>query len=112
MNEKDTKKSDSKNINEEEEDQEVVFDACIFNCSYAEQQILEDEKEIEGNMKRNNPNNQRGKQININSPKNRDQRTDVLVSDTLSEDATLSIDDKSLLDYDSSNSWESVKQHG
>lgn len=104
-----TNTSNNKDTNEEEEEQ-VVFNACIFNCSYAEQQILEDEKEKEGNIKRNHPKCQKWKQINTARSKDRDQKTDVLVADSLSEE-TLSMDDRSLLDYDSSNSWESAKRN-
>lgn len=78
---------------DEEESNNEVFEACIFNCSYAEQQ-LEDEEE----------GNKQNRRMKVNDDEN--QKLDVVVSDSISEDGTCSMDDKSLLDYDSSNSWE------
>ena len=80
---------------DEEESNKEVFEACIFNCSYAEQQ-LEDEQE----------GNKLNRKMKVNDE---NQQLDVVVSDSVSEDGTCSMDDKSLLDYDSSNSWESKR---
>ena len=70
---------------------------CIFNCSYAEQQLVEEERTKRKNRKID-PNTVGGESL------------DVIVNDTTSDEGSMSMDDKSLLDYDSSNSWESEKK--
>ena len=86
------------NLNRKQDDEveEQVFEACIFNCSYAEQQLEDEEK---------------GSSINANKKKSKtDQKVEVVVVDSISEEGTMSMDDKSLLDYDSSQSWENEKE--
>ncbi len=82
----------------DDDTEEQVLDACIFNCTYAQQVVDDEEKGKKTKM-------DQGNAMEINRRmKNDDQKLDVVVSDSMS-DGSISIDDRSLLDYDSSNSW-------
>mmetsp|Transcript_15624 Transcript_15624/g.19824 ORF Transcript_15624/g.19824 Transcript_15624/m.19824 type:complete len:103 (-) Transcript_15624:251-559(-) len=88
--------NNGKNNNDTEEQ---VLDACIFNCTYAQQQLDDEEKGKKMKMKQTNSVMEIDNRI-----KNDNQKLDVVVSDSMSDGST-SMDDRSLLDYDSSNSW-------
>jgi hypothetical protein len=99
INQTEVNKNNNKNIIDDEEDQaqEQVFEACLFNCTYVEQQLEDEEKGSNIRIQHNTRQQEEGEKL------------DVVVSDSISEEGTMSMDDKSLLDYDSSNSWESEK---
>mmetsp|Transcript_22719 Transcript_22719/g.27866 ORF Transcript_22719/g.27866 Transcript_22719/m.27866 type:complete len:108 (+) Transcript_22719:219-542(+) len=81
------------------DEDEECFETCIFNCSYAQQQV-EDEGEQP---------NQTGSTSKLQRIGSGNTKLEVLVTDSSSEVGNASMDDKSLLDYDSSNSWDNDK---
>jgi hypothetical protein len=99
---KDTTTMNKKSKVEVEEENEEVFEACIFNCTYVQQQLDDEEATQKGRNSYSDG--------TMDITKNGVQNMDVIVTDTISDDGTMSLDDKSLLDYDSSNSWEDEKR--
>ncbi len=101
-----TKQTSTQNNPQSNEDQDMneFLEACIFNCTY-----VSIEKQLEDEQNGNKWN----QSMIVDDDDNNVNVLDVVVSDSISDnDGTMTIysmDEKSLLDVESSNSWESEK---
>jgi len=83
-----------------DEDDEECFEACIFNCTYAQDQLESEEKVYSWNRRQEQLEQQQGLQ---NRTQSSDKRYLAAVVSNVPSDESSFADDRSLLDDDSSS---------